>query len=968
MARCGYLLFFSISWTTTTPRKTSPCHFCQSIHHQKTLLWYAKQKAKQLDGTWQYMWRQTRRRDKYRFSCCSTATSESMQENEYSQRQTSLLPASVEKNTQGGPQPATSDSTEDYLPLSFKERKILGLLKDSKPQEAYKLFLRHPKLKITTPTMNQMLQKLGNSKRGGEMWDVYEKARSRGTFPSILTFTILLSRISSIPRDQQKAVVRLLHRQLLEERNRLETDMRAFNSLMYAYCQLGTVDTALQVFKNLKRDFGMDPNEVSCNIICKGLIQSSRFSEALEFFSVEMPAMNILPSVTSYAIIFEAFGHLGKLDQMSQLWKQMIQRGHQPTEAVYFSAMYACAIHGDLNELFDYYRKMVEDGIPPNIRMYGMIIDAIGKAGKLELAFSWLEKMSQQGIAPNDYIYTSLIYACGNVGDMELAMSVYESMRRSGIPGNIITLSTLLHGFCMNKYPLQAMNIFRRMCRAGYRLSKTQFHELFYCLGPFRMIPETLQVFETLVEQRNTCTTQDLFDILWNMSFAANDTLASLIYYKLAHAEAYFIQSDALYLYSQRKKPREALTFGSSRLQVIRSSCNNNMSDVSEFYHILMYIASLCGEEQYFFSLMDEMMDKQLANTRTLTVLICGIAQMAIVQQRARKKDPSFDAPLWFANDPVDMVDYGDTFFHSAMDEMFCLSMHPPKDSKEPYPEQLPWQLLDDLQPLWEKNVQKEQQQSSSTGLLSSSLLWSIFDICDKHKMAVDRLAYNATLWSFLCCNHLSHVDAFYTKMQRDGVCNAWTRIITTMRKVAQEDVEECNRLFEHNPNDDDDNNNNNKKNNSTEENTSNREGIEYYNIMLNSYRRRQGNLDNIFRWYHHMRRNCHPPCLDRWTYQIIMTACLERRDRTKALALMRHMKEARVQWSMEQWKALSRVANRAGLIDLNRWLDRQALQQMEQEKQRQRVDLQRLHEWLKIGWEKQQQQDQIIPSPSKYL
>jgi len=45
------------------------------------------------------------------------------------------------------------------------------------------------------------------------------------------------------------------------------------------------------------------------------------------------------------------------------------------------------------------------------------------------------------------------------------------------------------------------------------------------------MIPETLQVFETLVEQRNTCTTQDLFDILWNMSFAANDTLASLIYY-----------------------------------------------------------------------------------------------------------------------------------------------------------------------------------------------------------------------------------------------------------------------------------------------------------------------------------------------------------------------------------------------------------------------------------------------------
>ncbi|GJQ15289.1 hypothetical protein GpartN1_g7080.t1 [Galdieria partita] len=886
--------------TTYALKSHTSCQCCHS-YKQCRAFWKDKNKTKQ--PCHRSFFNQTKRGSKRFFTIYSTASSQSKNESESLESSSKNLRPPFKRLKKADASQDTSSG--GYIVLSSKERRMLSFIRESKPQEAYKLFLRHTKLTITTPTMNQLLQKLGNCRKGVEMWDLYEKARSRGVFPSILTFTILLSRIGSIPRDNQQAVVHLLHQQLLNEKDQLEMDIRTLNSLMYAYCQLGKVDSAFEVFRNLKRDFDMYPNEVSCNILCKGLIQAGRFSEALELFSVEMPAMNVLPSVTTYAIIFEAFGRLGKLDSMSQLWKQMLQRGHQPTEAVYFSVMYACAIHGDLTLMFEYFRKMVEDGIHPNVRMYGMIIDALGKAGKLELAFSWLQKMTEEGIAPNDYIYTCLIYACGNVGDMELAMNVYESMRRSGLSGNIVTLSTLLHGYCKNKYPLEALNIFHKMCRAGYRLSKSQFHELFHCLGQFRMIPETLQVFEILIKQRLSCTTDDLFDILWNTSFAGNDNLSILVYQKLKEYEALMVQSEALYLYSHRNEPKTALQWGLLRLDSLRTRTDVY---VAEFYHILLYIASLCGDEQCFFLLLDEMIENQLANTRTLTVLICSIAQMMIMKNQQRTESSSVST--------VHILDTGivccDALFQLAMDEFFCLPLSCySKEPKEPYPEQLPWQLLDSLQPLWKDAVESP---------VSFKALLFIFDICDSQKIAIDRLAYNATFWSLMSTSSTQVVETFYERMERDGVgSNLWTFTILATWKLSQENppIEKVMDWASQVP-----------------------DSIELYNILLSFYRKR-GQLDKMLQLFRKVRSQV---SLDRVTYQLLVEACFEQGDRVKALAALRHMKESQIQWSWQQWKHVSEVCLRSGLMEESRSFSQQALRIEKDEMEQQRCYLEQLH------------------------
>lgn len=81
---------------------------------------------------------------------------------------------------------------------------------------------------------------------------------------------------------------------------------------------------------------------------------------------------------------------------------------------------------------------------------------------------------------------------------------------------------------------------------------------------------------------------------------------------ELEHVEALAIQWNVLYLYSQRNQPKMALQWGLSKLVQFRTSAN---AFIAEFYHILLYFASLCGDEQCFSSLLEEMIENQLANT-----------------------------------------------------------------------------------------------------------------------------------------------------------------------------------------------------------------------------------------------------------------------------------------------------------------------------------------------------------------
>eukprot|EP00871_Galdieria_phlegrea_P000781 jgi/Galph1/1703/GphlegSOOS_G377.1 len=856
-----------------------------------------------------------------RYALMASADNPQKSESENLDRETSTkLPSRKWKASKTSTFP--SSELKPQLDSDVSEESIVAALKQANPKEACRQFFASENLVITTKTLNQLLQGLGNSRFGLDMLRVYEEAIRRGTKLSILTFTILLSRIKCIAKWKRQETVNILHKKLLEFEGQIVVDIRTMNSLIYAYCQADLVDNALQVYKNLRKDYRLEPTEITLNILCKGLVQSKRYSEALELFSVEMPCVGITPSMMTYSIIFEAFGRLGKLDQMTQLWNQMLARGHQPTDAVYFSAMYACAIHNDLKAMFDYYRDMIQKGIRPNIRIYGMIINALGKAGKLELAFGWLQKMTEEGIAPNEYIYTSLIDACGNVGDMDLALSVYDCMQRSGLPCNIVTMSALLHGCCKNEYPMEAMNVFRKMESLRYRLSKSQFHELLLCMGHFKLIDESLEIFKALKYQYNTVSESDLYCLLWTFAFSSIDSCASLVFQAMkVNDEESTFRTYALYLHSQRKEPNFALEWGTAMMERIKSFPNIFLI---EFYHILLHISSLDGNTEKFFSLLDEMINNQSIDGRTLTVIIDGLCRLDWKDEETDKK---MDIAMICCN----------ALLNLTMDEFFCHLLSPTTTNfREPYAEQLSWHFMDRLQAIL--------FQVKNNKMSISDALMAILNACNLENIPVDRMgktkvggrywnvltnqvplsivAYNAILWKYTRCRQYPQAKALFERMEKDLVPNNLiTFAIMTAWCIAQDHLDGAEEMIQL------------AKQNQVAD------SIELYNILLSGYRN-EGKLEKILQMFHHIRSEV---SLDIVTYRVMIESCYQQKDRIKALAVLRHMKEANFSFSWETKELLSNICYENGYTEDGDWWKQQAAQCKTEYQEKERCRLETL-------------------------
>lgn len=165
-------------------------------------------------------------------------------------------------------------------------------------------------------------------------------------------------------------------------------------------------------------------------------------------------------------------------------------------------------------------------------------------------------------------------------------------------------------------------------------------------------------------------------------------------------------------------------------------------------------------------------------------------------------------------------------------------------------------------------------------------------------------------------------VEEFYERMKRDGVgSNLWTFAIAATWKLSQDNppISQVLQWTAQEP-----------------------EGIELYNILLSCYRRRQGKLDEMLQLFHEIRSKV---SLDSITYQVLVEACFENQQRIKALAALRHMKEAQIQLTWQQWKHLSQVCQQSGFMEESRLFLQQALQMEKEQTEQRRCYLEQLHQ-----------------------
>jgi pentatricopeptide repeat protein len=184
------------------------------------------------------------------------------------------------------------------------------------------------------------------------------------------------------------------------KQNNIKTDVIMENSLIDMYAKCGSVQEALQVFKEMK-----EKDTLSWNSIIMGLANNGFEDDALNIFHT------------------------------------MLTEGFRPNEVTFLGVLIACANRNLVQKGLDHFESMKSaHKLEPQMKHYGCVVDLLGRDGQLEKALRFIDEMP---VAPDPVVWRILLGACQTHGDVAIAEVVTKKLNdlEPGNSGNYTLLS-----------------------------------------------------------------------------------------------------------------------------------------------------------------------------------------------------------------------------------------------------------------------------------------------------------------------------------------------------------------------------------------------------------------------------------------------------------------------------------------------------------------------------------------------
>ncbi|XP_031496473.1 pentatricopeptide repeat-containing protein At1g71420 [Nymphaea colorata] len=200
--------------------------------------------------------------------------------------------------------------------------------------------------------------------------DLFRQLKRHRESPDRFTFSIVLKASANLATRQHGPTI---HAQVI--RSGLESEVVLCNILIHMYGRCGKLDSAAQVFQEMK-----GRNIVSWNSMIKIYAVHGLATEALGLFSA-MQANGVQPDSATFVGLLSACSHAGLVDEGCKIFKDMT----------------------------------VNHGIEPLKDHYSCMVDILGRAGRLQEAEDLIGRMPVQA---DSIIWLALLSACRVHGDV----------------------------------------------------------------------------------------------------------------------------------------------------------------------------------------------------------------------------------------------------------------------------------------------------------------------------------------------------------------------------------------------------------------------------------------------------------------------------------------------------------------------------------------------------------------------
>ena len=212
---------------------------------------------------------------------------------------------------------------------------------------------------------------------------VFDEMRERQCARTVMSFNALLGAcLSSKNFDEVEGLFRGLSKEI-----KIEPDLISYNTVIKAFCEMGSLDSAVSLLDEMKRK-GLEPDLITFNTLLHGFYANGRFVDGERIWD-QMKERNVEPNIRSYSAKLFGMASEKRMKDVARVVEEMNSKGIKHDPFSYHALIRGFVNEDDFDEAKRWYGEMLKNGCKPHRLVFETLIPFSVEKGDLAFAFAF---------------------------------------------------------------------------------------------------------------------------------------------------------------------------------------------------------------------------------------------------------------------------------------------------------------------------------------------------------------------------------------------------------------------------------------------------------------------------------------------------------------------------------------------------------------------------------------------------
>ncbi|KAB5533905.1 hypothetical protein DKX38_016991 [Salix brachista] len=237
---------------------------------------------------------------------------------------------------------------------------------------------------------------------------VFDEMSSRECARTVMSFNALLGAcLSSKKFDEVEGLFRGLSKEI-----KIEPDLISYNTVMKAFCEMGSLDSAVSLLDEIKRK-GLEPDLITFNTLLHGFYANGRFVDGERIWDL-MKERNVEPNIRSYSAKLFGMASEKRMNDVVRVVEEMNSKGIKHDPFSYHALIRGFVNEDDFEKAKRWYGEMWKNGCKPHRLVFETLIPFAVEKGDLAFAFKLCKDVIHSKLVVQEALIQSVVDALAN--------------------------------------------------------------------------------------------------------------------------------------------------------------------------------------------------------------------------------------------------------------------------------------------------------------------------------------------------------------------------------------------------------------------------------------------------------------------------------------------------------------------------------------------------------------------------